>query len=169
MSEQPASRSSRVAAAPTLRVERLDDDPFLFEVYSGTRREELAVTGWDAATRTAFLQMQFRAMRRGYASMFPAADFMIVLLDGKPMGRMVVNRTAGEIHLVDMALLTADQGKGIGTCLMRDLLAEATRTQKRIRLQVLKNNRATRFYERLGFRRFEEAGPYEQMEWRPGG
>ena len=169
MSERLQAKPCRIAGTPTLRVERPDDEPFLFEVYSSTRQEELEVAGWDAAARTAFLQMQFQAMRRGYANMFPAGDFLIVVLDGRPAGRMVVKRTADEIHLVDMALLPAHRGKGIGTCLMRDLLTEAKRTRKRIRLQVLKHNRAARLYERLGFRRLEESGPYEQMEWRPAG
>ena len=38
------------------------DVPFLARVYGSTRAEELAVTSWTEAQKTAFLDMQFRAL-----------------------------------------------------------------------------------------------------------
>jgi GNAT superfamily N-acetyltransferase len=169
MSNQFESSSPRAARPLTLRAEQPDDESLLFEIYAATRRAELDLTDWDAATRLAFLQMQFRTMRQGYAGMFPDADFFIILLDARPVGRIVVHRTAEAIRVVDMALLPSEQGRGIGTQLMRHLLSEATKTRKSVRLQVLKNNRAKRFYERMGFHRVSDSGSYEQMEWKPGG
>jgi GNAT superfamily N-acetyltransferase len=151
----------------SLRPEQAGDESVLFEIYASTRKEELDLTGWDAATRQAFLNHQFSAMRNGYRSMFPQAVFSIILLGGRPIGRQVVDRTPDEIRLVDIALLPDFCGRGIGTKLMRDLLAEATEVGKPIRLQVLIHSRATSFYTRMGFRQVGEPDVYETMEWLP--
>jgi len=152
----------------SLRPEQPDDEAFLFAVYASTREDELAITGWDEATRLAFLNMQFRAMQVGYRGSFPQAQFSIVLCDGRPVGRLVVDRTGNEIHVVDVALLPASRNRGIGTVLMRDLCVEAENCGKPIRLRVLKHSPALRFYQRLGFKPIEDFDFDEQMEWRPG-
>ena len=60
------------------------------------------------------------------------------------------------------------RGTGMGTALLKDLLAEAERAGKPVRLQVLKTNRAIRLYARLGFAITGESPTHLQMEWRPG-
>jgi hypothetical protein len=87
----------------TLRPERDGDELFLAEVYASTRQDELNLTNWDAVTRRAFLDMQFRAMLKGYRASYPQAQFSIILLDATPVGRIVVDRLAGEIRVVDVA------------------------------------------------------------------
>jgi len=150
-----------------LRPEQPGDEGFLFEVYASTREAELALTNWDGPTRRAFLNQQFSAMRRGYRSMFPAGEFSIIEVEGRPAGRMVIDREAGEIRVVDLALLPAHQNRGIGTGLMRRVCAEAADAGKPVRLCVLKNNRAFPWYVRLGFARTGELGVYDELEWRP--
>jgi GNAT superfamily N-acetyltransferase len=151
----------------SLRSERPEDEPFLAQVYASTREAELNLTNWDAPARAAFLEMQFKAMLRGYRADFPQGEFSIILSDGKPVGRMVVNRSSNEIRVVDIALLPIHCGHGIGTKLMRDIMDEATRAGKPVRLSVFRGTRATPFYLRLGFRIISEPDIYEQMEWKP--
>jgi len=153
----------------SLRAEQPGDEPFLFEVYASTREDELALTDWDPATRSAFLQHQFKAMRMGYLSMFPRAEFLVVLNDRTPIGRMVISRSADMIRVVDVALLPAARGKGIGTLLMRRVQAEATAASVPIRLQVFQNNRARHLYHRIGFEIAGHDGPYYQLQWTPPG
>jgi ribosomal protein S18 acetylase RimI-like enzyme len=153
------------SAPVALRPEQPGDEPFLFEVFASTREEELALTNWDEQARRAFLDMQFAAMRRGYASMYPAGEFLIIGLGERAIGRMVLNRTAEEIRVVDLALLPAHRNAGIGTMLMRRVCAEAAQAGRPVRLCVLNNSRAVRWYQRLGFVKTEEAGFYDQMEW----
>ena len=76
----------------SLRPATAADETFLSEVYSSTRRDELASWGWDAAQRDSFLTMQFNAQQAHFRNQFPGADHSIVLVDGKAMGRMVVVR-----------------------------------------------------------------------------
>ncbi len=124
------------------------------------------MTGWDSARRTAFLNLQFKAMRQGYRNMFPQGQFSIILAQGVPIGRMVLDRSPAELHLVDIVVLPAQRNRGIGTTVMKALIEEAEQTRKRISLQVFKNSRAIGFYQRLGFFKIGETGLYEQMEWR---
>lgn len=148
----------------SLRPESPGDESFLYAVYASTREEELALTNWDETMRRAFLHQQFNAMRQGYRSMFPAGEFWIIELDGKPAGRMVIHRDAAELRVVDLALLPAHRNQGVGTFLLRQLCAKA---DKPVRLSVLQHNRALRWYARLGFVKTGELGFYDELEWRP--
>jgi ribosomal protein S18 acetylase RimI-like enzyme len=112
--------------------------------------------------------MQFNAQQQGYRGMFPGAEFQIIFLNEQPAGRWVVDRAANEIRLVDIALLPAHRQAGIGTALIQRLFAEAVTTEKTVRLTVLKNHRAARLYERLGFYKTRDLGLYDEMEWRTG-
>lgn len=148
-----------------LRPEEPGDEALLFELYASTREEELAMTGWDNATRGMFLDLQFKAMRQGYRSMFPQGEFSIILANETAVGRIVVDRSTTEIHVVDIVISSAHRNRGIGTHLMSALLEEARQAGKPVRLQVLKNSRPIVFYQRLGFSKTSETGLYEQMEW----
>lgn len=144
-----------------------DDDSFLFEVYASTRHDEMAAWGWDAAQRDGFLRMQFMMQRNAYAMQFPEASHDIILLDEKPVGRMIVARHDYAIRFVDFALLPEARGKGIGTRLFREVLDEAAATSRPCLLKVLKANpRAVQLYERLGFVNTGEDAIYVDMEWR---
>ena len=88
-------------------------------------------------------------MGQGYRSSFPTAEFSIILFGTGPVGRMVVQRTAEELRVVDIALLPAHRNQGIGTFLMQQVCAEADKARKPVRLCVLQNNPARRWYERL--------------------
>src|SRR4051812_29930084 len=91
--------------AISLREECAGDESFLLTLFADVRQEELDPLGWDLSTRAAFLEMQFKAMRMGYANAFPHANFSIILQNEKPIGRAVVNHAEKEIRLVDVALL----------------------------------------------------------------
>jgi GNAT superfamily N-acetyltransferase len=157
---------STEAAVTSLRPEGPADAPFLLEVYASTRQEELEVTGWPAEMREAFVRMQFNAQRQGYLAAFPRAEFAIILSGGHPVGRIVIDRSENGFLLVDIALLPAHRGRGIGTALVQGLLREAAAAHKPVRLSVIKGQRAYRLYQRLGFVKTGEDGLRDQMEWR---
>jgi ribosomal protein S18 acetylase RimI-like enzyme len=166
--EQPANPDLNSDQPPlTLRPEQSADEPLLLDLYATTRQEELALTNWDAATRAAFVSLQFKAMRQGYANMFPHGQFSIVMLGDLGVGRMVVNRAGHEIRLVDMVLAPNVRCHGIGSRLVHTLQTEARQAGKPLSLHVLKGNRAARFYERLGFSYSGDAGLYHEMTWSP--
>ncbi len=152
----------------TLRPARSGDTAFLFRLYASTRANEMAGTGWPAAQQEAFLRSQFAARSRDYAANYPRAAHQIVLVGRAPAGALIVDRAAEEIRVVDIALLPAQRGKGIGRRLLGGLIAEAGTAGRPLRLQVLKTNRAARLYAQLGFTPAGEDGLYLKMEWRAG-
>lgn len=159
--EQTPDLRTRVS----LRAVRPEDDDFLLEVYGSTRADEMALVPWTEEQKKAFLRMQLDAQRRDYEAHFPAADYHLIMLDDKSVGRIWVARLPDEIHLLDIALLPAYQGRGIGTLLLRQLIDEAEGGGKKLSHTVFKlNEGARRFYERLGFELVSEMGMYLVME-----
>jgi len=149
----------------SLRTARSEDDDFLYRLYASTRQEELALCGWDAAQQSAFLGMQFRAQRHGYAADYPDADHRLILADGEPVGRLIVHKTETDVRLVDIAVLSDYRGRGLGTGVLRDLLAECQASGKPLHLQVAKGNRAIHLYQRLGFSMNGEDELFYRMRW----
>ncbi|MGH9931912.1 MAG: GNAT family N-acetyltransferase [Pyrinomonadaceae bacterium] len=150
-----------------LRPVSLADQPFLFQVYASTRAEEMAVVPWSEDQKQAFLQMQFNAQSQSYQQQFPGAEYSVILYDGVPAGRLTVERTDESILLIDIALLPAHRNMGIGSSLIDDLKTEAQESGRPLRLDVENFNPAYRLYERLGFKKIDEASFYYRMEWRP--
>lgn len=142
-----------------------EDEAFLFRVYAGTRTEELQQLGWDEQAKHDFLTSQFNAQHRYYHEQYPGAEFQLILREDEPVGRLYVNRSNNEIRIVDIALLPEFQRQGIGSALLRTLLAEARDSHLPVRIHVEKFNPAMHLYERLGFRQIEDQAVYVLMEW----
>jgi ribosomal protein S18 acetylase RimI-like enzyme len=140
------------------------DEEFLYRVYASTRAEELAVVPWDDGAKEAFLRMQFGAQARFYRDEMPDATYELVLVDGERGGRLYVDRRSDEIRIVDIALLPEYRGRGIGTWLLQQLLAEAAASDRRATIHVERSNPALCLYQRLGFVLVEDQGVYLFME-----
>lgn len=147
----------------SLREATAEDEPFLLEVYASTRIDELEGLGWDDNQKQAFIKMQFIARERCY----PRVDNCIILLNGRPVGRILVDRSQSSILLNDIALLTEYRNGGIGSRLIQDLMKEATAAGKPIVLHVVAFSSAVRLYERLGFVKTGGDGAYLEMKWMP--
>lgn len=156
-------------ASPTvsLRPVRESDVDLLFAIYASTRTEELAQVDWDDAQKENFLRMQFDAQRSFYESGYPGAEFTIILVDGRPAGRLYVHCREREIRIMDLALLPEFRQRGIGTGLLKGVLAEGERTARPVTIHVESFNPAQRLYERLGFAKVAGNGVYHLLEWKP--
>jgi ribosomal protein S18 acetylase RimI-like enzyme len=142
------------------------DEPFLYRTFASTRAEEMALTGWNAEQQEAFLRMQYDAQRRSYLMQLPEAKYWVIRYDGAAVGRLIVERTAEEIHVVDIALLPEFRKRGIGSTLMESIIKEASQAAKTVRLHVERFNPALRWYERLGFSVVNTEPIYLEMVWR---
>ena len=143
------------------------DTDFLYEVYASTREDELSVLDWNDEEKTRFLKMQFQAQHVFYQEQFSEADFDIILLRRKPIGRLYVDKRADEIRIIDIALLPKHRRKGIGAYLLKNVLAKAQQANLPVRIHVERNNPALGLYNRLGFRQIDDQGVYYLMEWSP--
>ncbi len=107
--------------------------------------------------------MQFRAQSMSIRLDHPRADKKIVTVDDAPVGRIIVDADGGDIEIVDVALLPEFRGYGIGSSVLRGVLAHADRVGRSVRLYVEKQSRAVRLYERLGFAISDDVGMYLAM------
>lgn len=153
----------------TLRPARPEDEPFLFSLYAGTRDDGLDSFDWDEADKAALLRLQFKAHQHHYATISPEAEQMIILLDGRPVGSLIVIRARKEIRLAEIVLIPEYQNRGIGGSVIRSLAKEAEGSGLPLRLHVAKFNRAIRLYRRLGFVLIGDTGTHFFMERGPKG
>lgn len=151
-----------------LRPEREADVPFLLQLYASTRQQELAVVPWTEAEKAAFLASQFRAQRDYYRAYIPACSFDVIERNGVPVGRLYLEPRRTQIHVVDIALMPAHRGNGVGTAIMQALQHAASASGRGVGIMVETFNPAMRLYRRLGFVDIVDHGVYIEMEWRGG-
>jgi ribosomal protein S18 acetylase RimI-like enzyme len=163
----PEERTPGDKRSVTFRPVRQEDEAFLLDVYSSTRQEELARVPWNEAQREAFLKMQFAAQQYHYRKHYPDAAHEIILSKDRAVGRLYVSREEQEIHIIDITILPEHRDAGIGTPIIKDLMAEAEAAGKPLRIYVESFNRSLRLFERLGFTRIDDDGFNYLMEWSP--
>ncbi|OMQ39799.1 GNAT family N-acetyltransferase [Ensifer sp. 1H6] len=165
----PARRDpSRLSVANiALRRATSEDFPFLLQLYRSFRADELAAVPWSIEQKHAFLQQQFLFQHRHYIATFPDADFLVVEIEGEPVGRVYLDATKERWLIVDIGLLTEWRRQGHGTTLLAAIQHEATVSDcEAVVLHVEQHNfRAQALYHRLGFRAEENGGSHVQMEW----
>ena len=86
-----------------------------------------------------------------FASLWRPDDTRIIALNGGDIGWVEFRQAGDEIFLKQLYISPAHQRRGVGSHVIQWLLEERYRTAKSMALFVLKNNAASRFYERHGF------------------
>lgn len=104
---------------------------------------------------------QGRYFERGWAD----AVFEIVLCDGVPCGYVCVEDRDDDIHVRELVLLPEYQGRGIGSAILRGVLARARGRDVPVRLGTFHKNRAAHLYRRLGFREIGRTATHILLEW----
>jgi len=128
-----------------------NDDVFLFALFQAVRAPEFAQVALDPAQLDMLMSIQFAGQRESYGAQYPSGH-EIVLLDGRPIGRIWVYRELSGHHLVDISLLPEFQNRGIGAALIAEAIAAARAAGVRLSCSVAVTNRGSlRFHQRLGF------------------
>jgi ribosomal protein S18 acetylase RimI-like enzyme len=91
----------------------------------------------------------------------------VIVVDDVIAGLLDVAWRPDALHIVRIEIDPSFQGRGIGTRIVVDVLAEARRRSIPARLDVFIANPARRLYERLGFHEIGRDGPSVSMEWQP--
>jgi GNAT superfamily N-acetyltransferase len=139
---------------PQLREADLSDSDLCFEIKRkafGDYIEE--IWGWNE-------QLQ----RQLHDKDFEPGKFKIVHLDGQDIGVLGVRPEGNSLWISKIYILPLHQNRGYGTRLIREVVAEADRQGKSVKLQVLKINLAKKLYDRLGFVITGTNGPHHVME-----
>ncbi|MGC2781767.1 MAG: GNAT family N-acetyltransferase [Bradyrhizobium sp.] len=140
-----------------LRLAEPGDAPFLRDLFKTVKGAQLAAGGLPPDMVDLILAQQYGAQVAGYAAQFPAARSLIVLGQGIPIGRLLLDRTAQQWHVVDVALLPSVRSAGVGRAVMEAVVATAREQRAAVlTLAVAATNEgARRFYSRLGFTELE--------------
>jgi ribosomal protein S18 acetylase RimI-like enzyme len=162
-------RKNSMRESITFRPETDADRDFLLELYGSTRAEEMAIVPWSDEEKDRFVRMQFHAQTLHYKTHFSDAEFLIIEKDGAPIGRLYLHRTDEEgLLIVDISLLPAYRGQGIGRMLLEDIMARSASRGEVVSIHVENFNPALRLYQRLGFKQVSTYGVYYLMKWGTG-
>jgi N-acetylglutamate synthase-like GNAT family acetyltransferase len=153
---------STLAVRPALP----QDEIFLYELYRAIRGPQFDMTPLNAQQKEHMLRFQFQAQISSYTQQYPNSCYHIVLVDGKPCGRLWVAPATRALHLVDIAIHPNLQKKGVGTVLVQRLQQEAQNLKVPITSMVDRCNPGSlRFHQRLGFTIVREDVLNYFLEW----
>jgi zinc D-Ala-D-Ala carboxypeptidase len=143
-----------------LRDASASDAEFIYRVIERTMR------GYVEKTWGTFNE---EGNRRHVAAAIAAREFALIQRDGEDVGALSVERRPEAVWLSQLFVLPEHQNKGIGSRIVRALIAEAADSRKPLRLRVLAVNPARQLYGRLGFRVFTATPGRIYMQRLPSG
>ena len=141
--------AARLTHAPAfggcaLRLAHRHDEEFLFALHRDAMRAYVEATwGWDE-----------RWQRAHFARAYKPGRHAVIVRSGSvyaDIGRISLTRHWRRIFLRDLELIAAERNRGLGSALIRAVLALARAEGREVDLLVLKCNPARRLYARLGF------------------
>jgi ribosomal protein S18 acetylase RimI-like enzyme len=100
-----------------------------------------------------------------FANDWKPAQFTILLCDDIPCGYACIETLNDYIHVRELVVHPNFQGKGIGSTLLRKVMAQAASCGMPVKLATHHQNRALALYRRLGFREFDRSDTHVLMEW----
>lgn len=151
----------------TTRPATPNDHPLLFALFAEEKAAELAPLGLSAEQLQPLLEMQYRGRVFSYSQTATnLADSIVCLSDGTPVGRILIDRRADCIRVMDVAVLAACRNRGIGSRAFQPIQTAAQEDMLPVRLRVMKGSHAERLYRRLGFTRVSSDEISYEMEWR---
>jgi ribosomal protein S18 acetylase RimI-like enzyme len=96
-----------------------------------------------------------------------AAPHEILEYDGAPVGYVCIEDRLDLVHVRELVLLPEFQNRGIGTALLRQVMAHAEGRGVPVQLGALHANRAAELYRRLGFWEIGRTDTHILFEWLP--
>jgi ribosomal protein S18 acetylase RimI-like enzyme len=98
------------------------------------------------------LHLNLATQRQRFPEQWNPAQTQIIISGDKEVGWLQVTELDDVLFLAQIFVERTFQRKGLGTEVMRRLIARAEDMRKAVTLEVVKINPAIRLYERLGFR-----------------
>ena len=112
---------------------------------------EAVLADIDPAQRWQLASMQVRARRTSYAMTYPRARDHVIVADGQPVGRLLLDEQPDVVLVVDIRIAATSRGEGIGATVLTRVCDDAARHGRAVELSADPQNPATRLYARLGF------------------
>lgn len=127
------------------------DEEFVFEVFSENKIAELHVENWPDQMKKQLIGLQFSAFELAMKNEYPEAEDLVIMADSEKAGRLQLDKSENGFRIINISLLPAFQGRGIGSKILKDILEEANQKQIPVYLEVDKTNPAFNLYQRLDF------------------
>ena len=153
--------------AVTTRPMTDDDSMLLFELYASSRADELSRSGWATPQQRSFFRMQAQNQERYFLRHHDHLDRRTICINGFSAGRLLVDRPDHAVTIVDLALLPAFRGRGVGSLLIRCLLEEAAEADLPVHVEMPKDSPSVATFMRLGFRSSDDLGDRWHLVWNP--
>jgi len=136
-----------------LRGARAEDEDRLFALHREALRAYVDATwGWHDAWQRTYFADHYAAWRNA-----------LVMRGDALIGRISVSRHWRRVFLRDIELIAVERNRGLGSAMIRAVLALARKGEKSVELLVLDCNPARGLYQRLGFRTVSDDGARSRM------
>ena len=115
------------------------DYDFLYQLKVATLKEYVAATwGWDEDYQ-----------RQHFAAHFRPERSQMIVVNGRDVGELSIVENEDGVQISGIYILPEYQG--LGTAVLSDVIEQARKARRPVKLQVLKVNPARLLYERMGF------------------
>lgn len=148
-----------------LRALKEGDQVFLDALYAN-RRPDLQQLPLDPVAVAQMIKMQQHVQMAGIQQHFPDAQHFIVEQAGKSVGRAIIDASASDLRLVDIAIAPEAQRQGIARSVLLAMQEQAREQNLAVSLAVeLSNHAARMLYLQMGFVVWSNDGLFAQMHW----
>jgi N-acetylglutamate synthase-like GNAT family acetyltransferase len=145
------------AARHTLRFATPDDLPFAQRLHAETYRAQIEpLHGWDDHAEAERIARTFRPERT-----------RILQRGGSDIGLLSMETTAREIVVENFSIAPDFQNRGLGSSILKAILAAARDSGLPVVCVLNKTSRAQRLYDRLGFTPVEQTDTSVRLRWQP--
>jgi Ser/Thr protein kinase RdoA (MazF antagonist) len=158
LTPEPPPTPLTLTAHVTLRPATAADTELARRVHHAAYRDvvERQFGPWEDAAQDAF-----------FAADWGDATFEIILAGGTPCGYTCIEERDADLHVRELVIAPAFQGRGIGSALLRQVQRRARARGVPVHLGTFTQNRALALYERLGFREIARTAAHLTLRWTP--
>ncbi len=153
-SSEPGAPDGRLHLVPATP----DDFAGIYRLCEATLRGYV-----EADLGDCFEQVAHKALK----NLLAKGAFSKMYLDGHCVGALAVEACATHVQLEELYVEPAHQSRGLGTAVMRRVMAQAAAQCKPVHLHVLASNPARAFYELLGFVITRQTRQVTYLAWNP--
>lgn len=150
----------------SLRPLQPDEENYWREVFFDSVGGRFSALGMSGEQLNSLLEFQFQAQNTDYRTNYKKASNDVILFNDERAGRLIYSTEHSDLHIVDLAILSAFRNRGISTKILQWFFKQSRQSGLPVRLYVEKLNPAFKLYERLGFKIAADVNSHFQLEWR---
>lgn len=143
----------------SLKMATQEDHNFIYNLKKTTMKDYVIKTwgNWDEGLQRNFFSRESKEIK-----------YQIIVVEGKNVGVVAFSRNEKSINIDEIQILPEYQGKGIGTLVFSDIIANAQKEKIETTLRVLKVNFvAQKFYNKLGFEKIGDTETHFLLSKKP--